>query len=230
MKTKWIVCCGMRRSGSTLQYLLAREVIGYESAIGWMIWQNFDKAVLEFDGKREYVLLKTHPYLPEFSDFARRLVDERRLIPVYVHRDLRDVVVSLLQFHAGMVNDAESIRSVVNDMVRVDGLWRSIRWAHVSRYDVMMISGAVEALRISQSIGKEIDRSRAERIGGMFTKKKVEKMQPLEGRPDPETMLHVNHIQNGQTGRWRNELKVEWVELIERIAGNWLIANGYKGA
>lgn len=46
-------------------------------------------------------------------------------------------------------------------------------------------------------------------------------------RYDPDTLLHDDHLQSGQVGRHRRKLNAAQRAVVERMAGDWLAAEGY---
>lgn len=92
-----ILCNGMNRSGSTLQYNLARmlvETTGAGSGESFLSQEELDghKAQLEAwaaDGRLH--ILKTH----DLSPTARQLWENGSLRVLYIHRDIRDVAASM---------------------------------------------------------------------------------------------------------------------------------------
>lgn len=87
---KIILCCGLKRAGSTLQFNLVRRVLegnqcsyinlGYKSAS-----EIEELRISEFN--TEYLLIKCH-------DYEVSIVDKFRCFSLFIHRDVRDVYVS----------------------------------------------------------------------------------------------------------------------------------------
>jgi hypothetical protein len=46
--------------------------------------------------------------------------------------------------------------------------------------------------------------------------------------PDPQTLLHRNHIRAGRVGGWREEATPRELAVVASICGSWLIARGYE--
>ena len=75
MIPKYVICCGMRRSGSTLQYQLAKAIL----------------AAARVDCQ----VLKTHRMTAE----QKRWITAGDAKCLYIYRDIRDVVVSQLNLN-----------------------------------------------------------------------------------------------------------------------------------
>lgn len=87
---KIILCLGLKRAGSTLQFNLVRRVLegnrcsyinlGYKSS-----FEIEELKLSEFN--TEYLLIKCH-------DYNVSIIDKYKCFPLFIHRDVRDVYVS----------------------------------------------------------------------------------------------------------------------------------------
>lgn len=162
MKTIWLFACGMRRSASTLQYHLIREVIERDQGlgIGWVTWQKFDETYNEYNGQHKYVVLKTHSFTPKFSSIANSLFDTSQARAFYIYRNLSDVAQSLLQFKnsASGNTTAENIIKELEGVLieRDDWLSLSSHLCYTSQYSVVtqnIVSIAREIEQIADFLG-----------------------------------------------------------------------------
>ena len=91
-----ILCNGMIRSGSTLQYNLTRallERLGLGRGEGWLasdVLENAQSRLDRWAAASRWHVLKTH----RLPSYITELIDRHAARVCYVHRDLRDVAVS----------------------------------------------------------------------------------------------------------------------------------------
>lgn len=93
-----LVCSGMPRSGSTLQYNMAKSLVegkGLGEAEGYFDSEQFPRLQTKFEEwENDSIIhvIKTHGIVPYSKELARvRLI----CIFIYIYRDIRDVAVSL---------------------------------------------------------------------------------------------------------------------------------------
>jgi hypothetical protein len=232
----WVFCCGMRRSGSTLQYQIVKQIVEdakVGKGLGWVDSEQFDHLQTKYAGENGYLVIKCHSYIEN----AKKLSSSGKAKAIYVHRDLRDVVVST------MVKDKTSfwqvmrsglIRTVMEEYTQ----WNSLNDIMVSKYENMITDLTQETLKISRYIGVELHNTLANKIAEQFTiDQQVQRIQNFEydkmgkraGRNvfDPLTLLHENHIHSGKLEQWKTALSSLEVGLVEDIACDWLIEKNY---
>lgn len=97
--TIWVFSAGMRRSGSTLQYHLARELVEYVGgyAAGWVTWQRFAEVYKELDGSFPMVVLKCHAFMPTHSSIADILFQKNKVRALTIFRDPVEVATSMFR-------------------------------------------------------------------------------------------------------------------------------------
>lgn len=94
-----VVCNGMIRSGSTLQYNFVREILSYDSekateAHGYMDGNAFAQREEQFNAwaaDNAWHVVKVHDLLPDM----RKRVREGGIRVCYIYRDIRDVAASV---------------------------------------------------------------------------------------------------------------------------------------
>ena len=88
-----VICCGMARAGSTVQYHLTCEIVeqaGRGSRLGYFRPAKLASFLREYAPSPEITVIKAHDYV----DAVAELADQKRITAVYAYRDIRDIVVS----------------------------------------------------------------------------------------------------------------------------------------
>ena len=89
----WVFCCGMMRSGSTLQFQLAARIAeetGLGKRIEWIKAQDFSLAREKYKNYKGLKIFKSHIYTEEMGrEFSRN-----NAMGVYIYRDIRDAFLS----------------------------------------------------------------------------------------------------------------------------------------
>jgi hypothetical protein len=232
----WIVCCGMIRSGSTLQYQLTKEIVessGYGIGVGWM-----DKEQLKFElqkttDEKKLKVVKCHDYFKEVSDLILR--DKAK--GIYVYRDLRDVIVSLMNKRN---QNFESIFSIemIKSLIDHNMKWNRIETLYVSKYEEMMTNLPDEISNIAALLEISIDNSFVTNVAQKYSLKNQKKRisefnyndlgtHSVDDVYDSSSLLHKDHIHSGKSKQWETELSRYQIASIENIAYEWLIEKDY---
>jgi len=232
-----VICCGMMRAGSTLQYQLCAEIVeslGLGKRMGWIdsIRKNETTNLSSMDEKT-YVV-KCHNYFVELTD----IISRGDVKTIYVYRDIRDVVVSLInkfnQSYWQIVNDGyiETILKAYYDWTRLDDVL-------ISRYETLIGNIEYEANRIAEYLGIEISNQTATQLSDEFSiDNQILRIQnfdyhnygeklPSGDQMDPNSFLHKNHIFSGQSNQWKTALSRIQIGLIEDKSYRWLVEVDY---
>ena len=233
----WVFCSGMMRSGSTLQYQIAKTLIeeaGRGEGVGSCVPGRFRELLRRHPGPNRVHVVKSHRYVPT----AHRRLREGDARSIYIYRDLRDVVVSMMH------KESKTFRQLmdegfVHDLLRDDAVWSARPNTLVSVYEEVIADVRSEVARIAEFLDIEVDAVTLDRIAEEHSlARQNERLERFdfgeagvaEGRAnlvDPETLLHHNHVRSGAAGQWVEELSSEQVAEVEAIAGDWLAARGY---
>ncbi len=231
----WVVCGGMKRSGSTLQYQLAARLV--ERLGAGRRYPKQDLASEEIPENEPagggWTVFKTHIC----SERVASILREGRAKGLYVYRDLRDVVVSLMAMKGHAFEKTMSRRDLPKAVDQF-GRWTSCPGLLVSRYEEMIVDPAREVARIGGHLGLEVPPSLAMEIAADYTVERQKariadakaggQMSEVDGRLIlAEERLHANHIFTGGAGGWRQVLSPEQVAKVEQVYGDWLRAQGY---
>ncbi|KXK17937.1 MAG: Sulfotransferase domain protein [Chloroflexi bacterium OLB15] len=234
----WVVCCGMMRSGSTLQFNLANALVQElkigESAGFFYQPEQFTDAVTKEHDRSKWQVVKCHYWWPE----VEALQQEAPVKFIYSYRDLRDVAASWVEMQQ-LKFDADYIRELLQDAVNHFDIWTSQPDVLVSRYETdLQANSGKEVIRIANHLNLKITEGLAsdiaERCNRQAQRAKIASFDyEKEGQPmmntrfDPATQLHNRHILNGESGRWKTVLSPVQVDQIEGWFGDWLVEHGY---
>ncbi|HEY9662008.1 MAG TPA: sulfotransferase domain-containing protein [Allocoleopsis sp.] len=232
--------CGMVRSGSTVQYQIAVELVESHNlgmTIGWISNPNSEiLEVLQSVTKRrdKYLILKCHDY----TTAAGQLVELGAAKAVYIYRDLRDVAVSLGHKFFESVDAALASGLLERSLANYYG-WTSTRKLMISRYESMMDDLKQEVTDVASYLKVNCSEAKISKIAEKFSigaqKQRIEAFNyskhGIAGSGgdayDPVSQLHNHHIQSGEWGQWKEALTPEQIEWIEHRAFSWLVDRGY---
>lgn len=220
-----------------MQYQLAAELI--ESLrlgrrLGFINSETF-KTLRDKEGaQKELQVVKCHDYIKD----AAELIKKNEARAVYIYRDIRDVVVSVMNvtkkgfYHA--IKDGQA-----DYFLKVDHGWRSCPNILISRYEEMVDNRTGEVLRIAAYLGIKTEEVSAAEIARKFSmeeqKKRIQEVDykriyQESGRddaPEPFSMLKSTTITSGKIKQWSARLTSFQIGMIEGIAGSWLRKNNY---
>ena len=233
----WIFCCGMIRSGSTLQYQIVADLVetfnlGYR--VGFVTEEEFLEIYAEKKKENKFLVVKTH----ECFDIATELLNQNNASGFYTLRDLRDVILSCMRkFNLTFEKLIE--KKWIDYAIEQGDCWRECKNILISKYEDIILSPVEEfkkyashtGLKISEkytekliekySLNKQLNRIKEIRPNGLNI---IEKEKAIY---DSTSLLHSDHIHKGQIEGWKDELTESQIELIENKYRSWLVANKY---
>lgn len=233
----WVFCCGMQRSGSTLQFQIAAHLVEMANKGERQEWVGPEELVSllqKYQNESRVKVIKTHVYTDHIEHEFRQPTTKG----VYCYRDIRDVVVSFMHKENKGFNETWVKRRVENNLQWYEN-WNKLPNMLVSRYEDMTQNLAREVQRIAQHLDISIVPEQAEEIAALYTIEKQREViskavqeSRLEDAPggvkfDPHTLLHTNHIHSGAIGGWKSILTAEQAAFVEQLAGKWLVEHGY---
>jgi hypothetical protein len=226
----------MIRSGSTLQYQLAAEIVeraGIGRRVEYAAESEFEQ-VRERERGPGLRVFKAHVCLPAME---RECLEHGARV-VYSYRDIRDVAVSSVRKFGRTLDqllDDGWLDQAVADYER----WTALPHVMVSRYEEMATDVATEARRIARHLDAPLDARAIDEIAAGFTleaqRERVQRLRARHGERiasgdtvfDPRELLHHNHIHAGEVGGWRRELSSADADRLNRRYAAWLQATGY---
>ena len=232
----WIFCCGMMRSGSTLQYQIVSQLVedaGIGQRITWHNPNDFPQLQEQYADTQEWKVLKSHAFTPAMgAEFNRGAKG------VYIYRDIRDVLVSMSRkqkVSAGKIINGDFIQEQLSNYEQ----WTQQPRVLVSRYEDVIADLATEVRRIANHLEITVDDSYCQQLAQDYDldkqKERIEDAKRIgdldvRGRMtiDKHSLLHTDHIQDGRVDVWKQSLSGHHIGKLEAIAGDWLKAHGYE--
>lgn len=236
-----VLCVGMYRACSTWQYevvahLLERHRGG--TRLGYLTGDQY--AALGPAPAGAWRVLKSHE---EHASFARKLRNGQA-IAIYAHRDVRDVVYSLM--HKRKVSFGATLRAgMIHQVLVNDRFWARQPLAITQRYDFLVAEPVAGVRELAAVLGLDLDPGEAERVAAEYSfqanRERAEKLgrQLREGgvdladprtaqAHDGRTLLHWNHLREGRVNDWQDRATPEERRVLDRVCGRWLKAHGYE--
>ena len=231
-----VLCCGMIRSASTLQYQVVAELVernGIGGRAGFADQQSVS-AVLHDAGRIPgLAIIKVHEVLPELD----RLIQQGRAHLFYTFRDLRAVALSIMRKwnvpFAHVIARKGWLETAVQSSVR----WFAVPEVCVSRYEDMVLALPGEIAKWASALGLNISSGQAEELAGEFSiarqKERVETIRiekPSDAGDyiDAKSLLHHDHILDGSFDSWKTELEQWQIRQIEHRFAEWQSRHGYQ--
>ena len=232
----WIFCCGMYRSGSTVQYNLVKELVETKTggkALGVISRSQFSEQCRNYDHKERNFVVKCHRFIPDAVPFFQR----GEASSVYVYRDPRDIIVSAMRKSEKSFEELDVTR-LLRDCIQSYHEWHRLGNILVSKYETMVIDLKQETLRIALHLNIDISEAYALELAEKYAiERQKKRIQDFDYQNDgirlashiydPETLLHPNHIHTGKSGQWKTELSPLQVAVIEAHTHDWLVTQGY---
>lgn len=251
-----VLCAGMVRSGSTLQYNMARcmvEEMSIGVGEGFLEDPSGEKTQALFQRWLKddvFHIVKTHT-IP--ADSVEMSVSGSMCV-CYIYRDLRDVAVSLKNKGTAQ---GRQILVKLDEAIAQYNKAREIHPVLWQKYEEVIedIPGAIKALAqflgtnvdpqtvqsVAQSLSIENARQIADGVSFRLLEKAIGFLRKLGVSKtflskiglaetyDKRTLLNPGHISKnaGKTGAWRNGLSVEEIDMILERYREWLEREGY---
>ncbi|MBK8907403.1 MAG: hypothetical protein IPM60_05735 [Rhodospirillales bacterium] len=235
-----VICNGMLRSGSTLQYNIAAMVLETKynlERVGFLghLIRPKERARLEWlRQSNRWAIVKTHdPPLPQ--DFYTD-----RVHVLFSYRDVRDIAASIKKKWAypfeQILSDLDATIAIENSFVDIPGVL-------VQPYDLLFADIASAARQIAHQLGVALADERVFTIADFLTAGSRQDdisgsgyiLRRLASRIinrtnyDPETLLHSDHISAscGNDGDWANQFSASEIDVLNDRYAGWLASHGY---
>lgn len=224
-----VVVCGQHRSGSTLAWQIAHELLTTTRPVSSPLRTEPSRLWLHALRPRHVRMVKVH-FTPAV---AKRHFPQRGARYIYTYRDPRDVVASLIRKgRYGPDHErrgSKGVQAIVRRELRGDEFWRTREDLWIGRYEDIAtdVPGLVASL--ADFLGVPVDDELTARIGEhVSVERQRDRVADLrDASVDPSLRITSNHITDGQEGAWRSTLTPDEVAAIEAVAGEWMRAHGY---
>jgi hypothetical protein len=238
-----VLCVGMYRACSTWQYEVAAHLVErhrHGRRLGFVLGEHYSDVVASPGASPVWRVMKSHEGHRRFAVAMK----SGRAIGIYAHRDLRDVVFSLM--HKRSLGFDDLVRQGMLHQIRAnDRFWNRQEGLLVQRYEDLVsdpIRGVTELAahlnitlqpdepaRIAEEYSFEKNKRRAQNLRRQLSKTYGDLDDPrLSQVYDEMTLLHWNHLRDGRVGGWREHATARQREALARLCGDWLVNNGYE--
>lgn len=226
----------MLRSGSTLQYNIASELVERMGLGRREAWIDDHASWFASEDKLDgLTVFKSHVLTPEII----RVLSEGRGVILTSFRDIRDSVASWQAKNRRMLSVAEGLEYAAMAIDQFSR-WEHVDWCDrvVSRYESMSIDIAGEVRRVAGCLGIPIEASDESCICKIlslpFLQNRISSMEEAGFVRsggfawDPLTLVHIDHLNGGIIGRAKSELSDDLYGALTCRYVDWLLAHGYS--
>ncbi len=171
-----VICAGMYRACSTWQYEVVAHLIEQfrgGKRLGYLTIEEYN-ALLRSDatdvppapeGSRLWRMIKSHD---GHRSFARSLADGKALA-VYAHRDVREVVFSLM--HKRALSFDQLVRQgMIHQILENDRFWMRQPDVLVQRYDDLLADPVTGVKELAHHLGLPLSEHEAARIADLYSR------------------------------------------------------------
>ncbi|MEA5510198.1 sulfotransferase domain-containing protein [Crocosphaera sp. UHCC 0190] len=230
-----IICCGMMRSGSTLQYQLTLAILEKTNK-GTGLGEIRDgdcQQLLQTQSDDQMQVLKVHQF--RHLKGVETAITQGQAKGIYTYRDIRDVTASLMKMRKATFEKLMFHTREIEECIRDFYHWTNLDHLLISRYEIMVNDLTQEALRIADHLNINLSQQEAQVIADEYSierqKSRISSWKNNQVNDskfyDPKSLLHANHIDSGKLNKWVNTLTPLQVAYLETTAKDWLISQNY---
>lgn len=217
-----VFCGGMIRSGSTLQFQIAYQMLTRRKICRrwtYLVPERLERKLRRLDGTQVSGLAKTHVLTPS----AMKFLQQGKAKALYCFRDLRDVAVSGMRAFGYDWARFKADR-LLEDAVTAEQVWRAQPGLLVQRYEQFMTDLPAAVTEIAQHLEIELEPREAARIA---RKLGLDRQKQRLKRWKAAFFASATHIHHGEVGSWRHQLSPAVADEITTKYSGWLTAHGY---
>jgi len=221
-----VVVCGMPRSGSTLLFNILREMVRMDLDKRDGFFKNDKEYDHLLKSEKSYFVKKTH----NLSWILIKRIRRKKTIGFFTHRDIRDIVVSMMQ--KGWIEDFDTfITHSLPSIINIALIYASVKNMHVYSYEEL-INNKIKIIQDLQNIlNVKIDEDSVYKIIERTSIEKAKEIIAKLGKNqnyDPTSHLHKNHIRDAKIGKWKEKLTKNQIEIINSVAKDYLKYFNYE--
>lgn len=234
----WIFCCGMQRSGSTVHYQITKEIVESQNVgqgLGWVEIGQFQQMYDSNKNQDRIFVVKTHQYI----DLASELLQQEQAKAIYIYRDMRDNVVSMMNKRKVSFWRVAVFSEFIPTNLNAYYSWSNANNMLISKYEDMVQDLIGEVTKIARFLEIELNEEEVVRIAQKYSiNKQKERVSSFDyGREgiqsgyvtyESNTLLHSDHIYSGEIDQWRHELSPIQAGVVECLAYDFLVTRGYS--
>jgi len=225
------ICGGLMRTGSVNMFQIMREIAesqdkGYAPIMPLNHEEEFFLEHLkEWANDTRRIVIKSHLWRNELEPYA----DKMKVIVTI--RDMRDVVVSLMNFRNGTFESSLNSNAFKRNIVGQKEWQEKVpkKNLFVIKYEDFIHNRIAITERVADFIGVPVSRLGAFEIENKWNLS-ANLRRAKEGYPaNSPYYMSERHISSGRDGQWKTALTEEQIAQVEETAGkNWFRSNGYK--
>ncbi|MFP4370090.1 MAG: sulfotransferase domain-containing protein [Candidatus Kapaibacterium sp.] len=228
----------MIRSGSTVQYQIAAELVemkGLGRRVEWIDESNHAIEIPKRDSD-ELLVFKSHAFTPTIAEEF----EKNNAKALYIYRDLRDVAVSHSQKYE-MPISAIIDKDLIGGAIMQYHNWTSSGNVLISRYEDLVRNLHAHISDIASFTGIGLSNDEILAVAEKFSPEnqiktiedavKSNRLTSLNNVSfDSRNLLHTDHISpdRGKINKWKEHFKEDELAIFEEKYGAWLIDHGYE--
>jgi hypothetical protein len=192
------------------------------------------------ENRTAWKVIKAHEGEPSM---AKELSADRARA-LYIHRDVRDVVFSLMH-KRGQTFEQILRQGMIHQILANDRFWMVQPNLLVQRYDDVVSEPVLGVMDLADHLGFELEDGEAEHIAKLYSQEsnraRTEALkQRLEQAGvdldnagnvqicDSSSLLHWNHMRQKGAPSWRTRATPKQVAIMHRLCRRWLKERGYS--
>lgn len=232
-----ILCAGMYRSGSTLQYQITSKLIEKKKLGVRVEWKEIN-SLISFLGElndNSFKVVKTHEINDDLISFIKNNLDNVKII--YIYRDLRDVFLShLIKNNTTFEEVYQS--GFIDHCINLYDKWMSLSNVYVSKYEDVVNNIKSEVKSISEFLNMNCSDNELIEIANNYSfKKQKDRITRINKdsiqtygnlKFDPKNLLHHNHLNKGEIGGWRTYFTSSQIQLLNAKVEVWSTNLNYE--
>jgi hypothetical protein len=236
----------MYRSASTLQFQITSRLVkdaDIGQQIGWIDALRFASVRDRHANDSGFKVIKVH----RCTDSIAAEFLQGNALGIYTFRDIRDVFVSSMK-QRDKSFDYVWQEGFIDQCLENYKRWTQLPNVLISRYEAIICDLPNEVHRIATHLGLSLELSQCQTIAADYSieiqQERIQKftdsllqmtLAPDDHREivdyhDEETLLHMNHINSGTAGRWKEDLSDQEATLICHHVENWCAENAYPSS
>ena len=215
------------RTGSVAMWQVMRELVLKDGGRAPKLGTNFfdEPRFGKWAKEKKYILVKSHQYENVIADY----VDDGLIKVVVTIRDMRDVIVSLINFNNYGFKNAIAARAFRGNPKNYFEWLEEIPPEHlyIVKYEDFITDRPEIISKVSNFLDIDISDYEAVAIGKKWDIPANRKRAKERHNIDSPHYMSERHIHSGEVGQWRTALSKDEVEYIEEELWDFQVVTGY---